>query len=457
MEVLIPVKINGYEGIQEIMLRKQEGDGDITIWSSGDSDESRYLEIKQEKNEIGVSFSVIQKGDSIESENAEIIESMDNYFLTSTMDSITDNLDGIEHEDNPQSLKAEIEPYDPKLIRVDPKNFPVQYVCNLIDSKDIDLSPDFQRGFVWSDITRKSRLIESLLLRIPIPVFYLVQDDEGKFQVVDGVQRLTVIHDFLNNKFKLKNLEYLHDECEGKFYNKGENKIDPLYVKRIDQTQLTFNIIDPQTPVQVRYDIFRRINTGGKMLNNQEIRNCLEKPHVREFLKELCGMDSFLAATRGSIKPTRMADREIVLRFVAFYMLDHNIMGQSPYKGDMDQYLDNTVSILNNYNKTDFEEIRTAFNRAMENSLILFGDQAFRKASYINKALFLSWSRALCDIDGSEIKEKTGKADYKELIVEQIQEDVEYSRALSMSTNDVRHVEYNYDVAKKILFGEGMT
>ncbi|SFG83690.1 DUF262 domain-containing protein [Oribacterium sp. WCC10] len=384
MQVQMPVKVKEHDGIQEITVTKRNSEGDITIWSSNDGDESLYLEIEQIEEDDGVKFSVKKRGDAIESVNDELIEEMGDRYLAMKMDSLVDDFDGIEHEDNSKVPKQEKDPYDPKLIRVEPKNFPIQYVCTLIRSSDLDLAPDFQRGFVWSDITRKSRLIESLLLRIPIPVFYLVQDDEGKFQVVDGVQRLTVINDFVNNKFRLKNLEYLHD-CEGCFYNKSAKKLDPLFVKRIDQTQLTFNIIDPQTPEQVRYDIFRRINTGGKTLNNQEIRNCLEKNHVRKLLRDLSSMESFKKATRGSIKPTRMADKEVILRFIAFYMMDHNIMGQISYKGDMDQYLDNTVSILNKHSESEFSQIKEAFNKAMDNAYILFGDRAFRKSSYINR------------------------------------------------------------------------
>ena len=453
METLIPVRMKEEDSFQELLVCSQENDGDIIIWATENDNPDQYIEIQQEKSGGHSSFRVTKKGSDIVSDNDEITEKMDEFFLNLTISREIENADGIEEENNPAVSRIDEDPYDPKLIRVEPKNFSVQYICYLIDSKDIDLSPDFQREFVWSDITRKSRLIESLLLRIPIPVFYLFQDEEGGFQVVDGVQRLTVLHDFVNNKFKLKNLEYLKD-CEGKFYSREGASIDPLYIKRIDQTQLTFNIIDPQTPEQVLYDIFRRINTGGKMLNNQEIRNCLEKPHVRNLLKEMSSMESFKQATRGSIKPTRMADREIILRFIAFYMLDHQLFGQTPYKGDMDQYLDGTVKLLNHTKEEEFDRVKAAFENAMVNAYVLFGDQAFRKASYINKALFLSWSRVLCDMTRETIKEKASKADYKRILSDRIDKDVEYANALSMSTNDVKRVVFNYQTAKQIIDGD---
>lgn len=450
METLIPVRIKNEDSLHEILVCSQESDGDIIFWSTENAEPEQYVEIKQEKSDGHSTFIVTRKGKDILSDNDEITERMDEFFLNLTIKKEVENSDGLEAENNPIYHKVDADPYDPKLIRVEPKNFSVQYTCSLIDSGDIDLSPDFQREFVWSDITRKSRLIESLLLRIPIPVFYLVQDEAGWFQVVDGVQRLTVLHDFVKNKFKLKNLEYLKD-CEGKFYNKTNESLNPLYIKRIDQTQLTFNIIDPQTPEQVRYDIFRRINTGGKMLNNQEIRNCLERPHVRKLLKEMSLSQEFKKATRGSIKPTRMADREIILRFIAFYLQDHQLFGQPLYKGDMDQYLDGTVEILNHTDEKEFFRIRIAFENAMCNAFNLFGNYAFRKANYINKALFLSWSRVLCDMDRKLIMEKAGSADYKSILSEAINTNMNYANSLSMSTNDSRRVLFNYQMAKQII------
>lgn len=119
---------------------------------------------------------------------------------------------------------------------MDTKPFSIRQMNEMIEIGDVDLSPDFQGGFVWNDITRKSRLMESLLLRIPIPVFYFAQDEEGLFQVVHGVQRLIVINSFMKNELKLKNLEYLI-ECNGKYFKKPGNKlesIEDMYVRRIE-------------------------------------------------------------------------------------------------------------------------------------------------------------------------------------------------------------------------------
>lgn len=399
----------------------------------------------------------IQKGKKILTTEQEIEELFLNALLELSFQRQIDNADGIEHEHIaiPTSIiQVDKDPYDPKLIRVDTRPFSIHQVYEMIQAGDIDLSPDFQREFVWLDITRKSRLIESLLLRIPLPVFYFSQDEEGKFKVVDGVQRLTVIQDFLSNKFRLRNLEYLK-ECEGRWFKNPhrdpKESLEQIYVRRIEQTQLFLNIIDPQTPERVKYDIFRRINTGGKSLNAQEIRNCLEKPITREFIKELARSKEFLDATRHSISSTRMADNEIVLRFIAFYLMDHKLYGQTPYKGDMDSYLDSTVELLNRLSPDAFEPIKSHFIIAMKNAYHLFGAQAFRKASYINKALFLSWSRILCDMLPCELEEKNIGEKLLHILKAEIEENDEYSRALSMATNDARNVELSCTTAKKLL------
>lgn len=363
-----------------------------------------------------------------------------------------ENESGFDNSDENEVSVSHINPYDPKLIRVDPKNYPVKMIDDMINCGEIDIAPAFQRHFVWNDITRKSRLIESLLLRIPIPVFYFSQDEQGLFQVVDGVQRLTVLNSFMKNEFRLKNLEYLH-ECEGKWFRKGnaiEDSLDSVYTRRIEQTQLIVNVIDPQTPTQVKYDIFRRINTGGKELNNQEIRNCLAKSKTRELLRDLAASEQFKRATKSSISRTRMSDEELVLRFVAFYLIDKRKSTVKEYKGGMDNLLDITIDILNSIAISDIVAIRTAFFNAMENAYELFGDKAFRKAHYINKSLFLGLSRVLCSYKKEEfLKKNVDSISMK--INEAIKENGALWGALSMGTNDAKNISYVYDYIRKIV------
>lgn len=449
-EEIEEMKINLFEANNniEVELVKNKDINNNLIWSSRNS--MVKLEIVTDcemKNILS-----LRKSDNVLEADDIIKQKFLDYLFEYKMSRLINLEDGFDDAEEGEEGENAINPYDPKLIRVDTKTFSIEQINQMINDGDIDLSPDFQRGFVWTDITRKSRLIESLLLRIPIPVFYFSQDEQGLFQVVDGVQRLTVINAFMNNKFKLKNLEYLK-ECNDRWYKKenAENdNLDSMYRRRIQQTQIYINVIDPQTPGKVKYDIFKRINTGGKALTNQEIRNCLASSRTRELLHELSKSHDFIQATRGSISPTRMADEELILRFISFYLIDNNKSYTSEYKGGMDSLLDETVELLNGADIELIKEIRKAFLVAMDNAFYLFGDNAFRKANYINKALFLGISRVLSKYSRENISQKdasliNGKLD------EAIKNNVEFRNALSMATNDARNVKIVYDTVSEIV------
>lgn len=421
---------------------------DSVVWSF--QDEKFWIEIITDKEIKKIRH--IRKSDTITESQEEIKRKFSDSVFENKMNQLINMEDGFDDADEEEENESvTYNPYNPKLIRVDTKPFSIRQMNEMIETKDVDLSPDFQRGFVWNDITRKSRLIESLLLRIPIPVFYFAQDEEGLFQVVDGVQRLTVINSFMKNEFKLKNLEYLI-ECNGKYFNKPGDKagrLEDMYIRRIEQTQLFVNVIDPQTPGKVKYDIFKRINTGGKALNAQEIRNCLANGKARNFLRELAGSENFLHATRKSISAARMADEELVLRFIAFYLIDHEVV-EGEYKGGMDELLNDTVEKLNAMEMESFLEIRKHFLQAMDNAFYLFGSNAFRKANYVNKALFLGISRVLCDVTPQKLQEKS-KEEIARQMQKQISDNERFRNALSMATNDARNVKLVYDTVKKIV------
>ncbi|MDE7045898.1 MAG: DUF262 domain-containing protein, partial [Acetatifactor sp.] len=172
------------------------------------------------------------------------------------------------------------QPFDAEKIRVDQQMLSVKYMLELMEQDLIELNPGYQRRRVWNDNKKKSLLIESLMLRIPIPAFYFYENEDGKYQVIDGQQRLTTMKEFVNGDFRLTGLEYL-----GKDYNKKKfEDLDTKYIQRIYRTQIAVNILDARSPKNVIYDIFRRVNTGGVILNPQEMRNAICKQEVRDFL-----------------------------------------------------------------------------------------------------------------------------------------------------------------------------
>lgn len=347
-------------------------------------------------------------------------------------------------------------PYDPDKIRVETKNFSLRQIYDMISDGDVNLSPDFQRNLVW-DSFRKSRLIESILLRIPLPLFYFSQDDNGVLSVVDGLQRLTAIKEFMDNKLTLKSLEYLH-MCDGKKYS-GEQKIDDKYIRWFNMTQIIVNIVDPQSPHKVKYDIFRRINTGGKPLNAQELRNCLSSDHLRNTLKQMSTSESFIKATGNSISDLRMDAQEFALRFIYFKVLyDNNNLDS--YTGSIDSELDELVETVNKYDITELQKYVTLYETAMSNAYYLFGKHAFRKVneksdestnrSQINKALFVSWSVLLSDLDMSQIQQFDEHYLVK-ILGETIDKDGTLYYFLSYGTNGKRNILYSFKKANEII------
>ena len=407
----------------------------------------------------------IKKGNNILSSHDAINDEFEMIIAELSERKLENKNAGIEDTNEDSEAISELKPYDPELIRVDTKSMSIRYVLELMNSEhnELDLSPDFQRNFVWTDITRKSRLIESILLRIPLPVFYLSQDNDGLLQIVDGVQRLTVINDFLNNKFKLKNLEYLED-CDGCYFdNESTKHLDPKYIRRINQTQLIFNIIDPQTPHKVKFDIFKRINTGGKPLNNQEIRNCLASPRIRSMIKDLSSSNEFTEATFGSVSSIRMADEELVMRFLGFYYVKILSDEKLKYKGDMKQFLDDTLELLNNEEDEEkLNMIRNAFLNSMKIAEYLFGEYAFRKCKcehikpnarkqLINKSLFTSLSVLLSNFDYNEVKKKNEKMCLLELFALELDNNQDFYNAITIGTNDQKRIGLTFSTVQKTI------
>lgn len=360
-------------------------------------------------------------------------------------------------EDIPESLTT-IKPYDPDLIRVETSTMSLRQVNDMIKDGDINLSPDFQRKAIW-DYHRKCRLIESVLLRIPLPVFYFSADKSGQLSVVDGLQRLTAIKEFMDNKLPLEGLEYL-DDCRGCTYN-GEKKLDERMYRRFNLTQITTNVIDSSSPTKVKYDIFRRLNTGGRPLNAQELRNCLSSNPLREALRTMAKSQAFLDATTHSVSDERMESQECALRFMLFryfYLRNGKI---DSYTGTMDSDLDEFVDFLSHEKEFPFQKYMEDYDRSMRNAKYLFGRHAFRKVfkdtkydsfrSVINKALFIALSVLLADYDIDVLKAKVQEHALVSVLGNKISGDEYLFKMLSYGTNGWKNLIYTFDAMNSML------
>lgn len=359
---------------------------------------------------------------------------------------------GLEAENIDDSAEEIIQPFEPEQIKIDSKILLVGQLISRVEHNEIDLQPDFQREKdIWS-LRVQSRLIESLLLRIPIPVFYVSADQEDNWAVVDGVQRMSTIYDFVaHNKFRLEHLEYMkqYDHC---FHKDLPRSLQ----RRISETELVVNVIDPSTPAEVMFNIFTRINTGGTQLNPQEIRHAIDQGKAREFIKSLAKSEEFQKATDGSINPARMQDRECVLRFLAFCLTKPEHYSAN----GLDDFLTDAMVKINLLSCDERMRFADDFKKAMRAAYNIFGDHAFRKPSKagrypINKTLFETWSVQLgyyctqAQID--KLVEK--RQDIQKQFALQLEEDVEFANAVSQSTADPKHIRKRFQAVKEIIEG----
>ena len=353
----------------------------------------------------------------------------------------------VEREDENQSIEH---PFNPEKISIATKSPTIDLIVSRIEENEIDLEPDFQREQMWDNV-RKSRLIESLLLRIPIPAFYVAADEEDHWKVVDGIQRLSSINSYINNEFLLKNLQYLSD-FEGKRYE----DLPRAMQRRIKETELVVNVISPSTPVEVMFNVFLRINTGGVPLNPQEIRNALTPPYVRDYLKTLAQSDEFLRATENSIRPNRMADRECILRFLAFY-IDH-WSHYSTSTIDLNAYLTNAMRKIASIGREERNGLAGDFKKAMDAGFRIFGRDTFRRQtsgnwrSAVNKALLETWGVALANCSPEEIEILVSKRDaIKNESTRLMSEDADFLAAISYSTGNQKRVEKRFSAVEHLV------
>ena len=354
----------------------------------------------------------------------------------------------LEEEDSGSEIKR---PFDPEKIKIRTVPVVVSQIVSRIDHDEIDLSPDFQRMVgIWND-KRKSRLIESLLLRIPIPVFYVAADENDKWSVVDGLQRTSSIHTYVTGLFPLTQLEYL-TKLSGKYY---EELPRPMQ-RRISETQLVVNVIEPGTPEEVMFNIFSRINTGGMTLNGQEIRHALHPGPVRDYLKDLAETEEFLNATAHSLRKKRMEDRECVLRFLAF----HIDSWEKYTANDLNGYLGTAMKKINKMIPRERNELLDDFKKAMRAASDIFGEDAFRKLYHmqetrrrpVNKALLEAWGVGLVRRSHEEIEILV---DNREEVIGQfvslMRGDKEFETAISSSTGAPGRVRKRFGAIDQLI------
>lgn len=301
-------------------------------------------------------------------------------------DQIKEEID-IEPEDN--SIEDIHGPFDPNAIDVDISVVNLGSLLEQLEYNEIDLQPEFQReSDVWTQV-KKSRLIESVLLGLPLPSFYFSEDPEtNKLLVVDGLQRLCAFSDFcITKKLKLKGMQFL-TALEGWTYD----KLDRTQIRRIKSLKVTLNTLRKNTPQRVKLVIFQRVNTAGVPLTPQEMRNALYQKKATDLLKGMAKLDSFRKATGGKIPSKRMTDCDFANRFVAFYLY------RKEYDGNLDEFMGDALENINKMSQKEIDSIHDTFDRSMTICYRLLGNTAFKRPDPQKPNSFLKTNKAIFEV-----------------------------------------------------------
>lgn len=322
-------------------------------------------------------------------------------------------------------------PFDPNKIKVRTTPYTIGQIVHDLEDDFINLDTEFQRLPNLWDNSKKSLFIESLLLRLPVPAFYFNEKEENHLEVVDGLQRISTIKKFvLDEDFKLSSLEFLK-EYNDQFFSDLPSTLQ----RRIRTFPITVYIIEKDTPNDVKYNIFKRVNTAGLLLTDQEIRHAINQGTPAELISDLArGQDdlndqgniktrinndgieikltatregkAFIKATDNRIGTRRMQDRDFVTRFVSFYLIP-----PTSYEPNLDTFLNKGMSKIRELSDEKIEKLKDDFYRSMQLAFDIFGDDAFRKRinkndarKPINKALFEVLSVSFSKLDDYEVK-----------------------------------------------------
>lgn len=338
-----------------------------------------------------------------------------------------------------------IYPYDPAYenIEIGEDPFSVFEYLRQLDKGKITIQPDFQRNQVWSN-KQKSRFIESIILNFPLPPIYLNETKHSIYIVIDGLQRTTALKQFYNGEFALTGLEALP-----KYNTKKFKDLPETLQSKIEDKKLTVFVLKPSTPMVVIYDLFNRINTGGTQLNRQEVRNCIFIGKSTQLLKELSEQGYFKQAINWGVKDTRMKDREVVLRYIAFRWFDY----ENLYAGDMSDFVEAGMKRINKMEDSEIYLVKDDFQRVMEWSFSIWGIRNFRipteqTRGTINTAIFETVCNYLSHQNDDFLarNKKTIEDNYEFLIKEET-----YYDAVTKSTGNKVKVFDRFRLAHYIL------
>lgn len=327
----------------------------------------------------------------------------------------------------------------------------------------IKINPDYQRNHRWKNVT-SSKLMESLILNIPVPTIYLsqdidvdeeVEDDVARYSVIDGQQRLTAIYDFMNNSYVLEGLEIL-EPLNGMYYK----NLPAFLIRRLEERTIKCLRIDSTVDSQVKYDIFERLNSGAVQLEAQELRNAVYRGKFNELIKELAKHEYFREMLNikeknpdENAKVKKMEDVEIVLRFFALEGDGLNVLKKS-----FKDFLSEQMAIFNKCTEEELKTKKQNFEDVMSIIYQKFGSKAFAKYKYeknkskLTTTFNASVFDALAIAVSINLKEGTLKTETENIKrFRELFKNEDFFNAIQGSTNDKSKIIKRIEMVREVL------
>lgn len=356
----------------------------------------------------------------------------------------------IDPEDTSSGPETITHPFNPNEIEIETPPFTVGYLIDHLTHEEINMNTEFQReNNLWSD-EKQSRLIESILLGLPLPAFYFDTSND-KWDIIDGLQRCCSFENFCVKKtLKLTGLEFLAKK-DGEDYleGKGYDDLDRTLQRSIITRPITVNKIKKANK-NVRYILFKRLNTGGLELTAPEIRNAVYQGFQADTIKHLSSLDEFKLATESRIPTKRMEDRDFVSRFIAFYLLDY-----TKYEPGLDDFINKS---LDSITPSNIDRLEADFKKALTLAYSIFGNDTFRKRfnqedrrKPINKAFFEVITVLFSKLNNNQIDQLTINQDLLKTNLITLMNNYRYSNSLSGGTGTRDSVNIRFSWFKQVL------
>lgn len=304
-----------------------------------------------------------------------------------------------------------------------------------IKDGDVVLRPSFQRGYVWSNPTA-SKLIESIILNVPIPPCYLSQNENFELDVVDGQQRLESVYRFVDNQFQLSKLEVIKELNGNRFYQL------PTRVQRQIKTHTVRCVmITNKSHPDVKFDIFERLNTNTSSLNAQELRNCLFRGEFNDQLRKMAEGSMWLNILGRKIPDKRMNGEEVILRFFAFKCL-----GLKSYRTPLKNWLNDAAKWGASISSSEIIKLAHDWNKMLEVSAIWFEPkECFRRPNSraINKALFdlISYSASKISKENAVINREKFRSEFRDIL-----KDTEFDDLISRAVDHKKRASRRFEI-----------